>query len=169
MLAGESGFVIGEDDRHNVFRIPEKIYGREAELARLTEAFRQSVSGQPQLMLVTGEAGVGKTALVHELHKSISEEKGWFAEGKFDQYNRNIPFSAIIQAFRRLVSQLLDNPDAGYKQMIAQALVSGLDGNGSLIAGLIPELADWIGVQPEIEPLNPAEDEPVLPYLCQIH
>ncbi|MNB83204.1 Serine/threonine-protein kinase PknB [compost metagenome] len=158
VLAGESGFVIGEDDRHNVFRIPEKIYGREAELARLTEAFRQSVSGQPQLMLVTGEAGVGKTALVHELHKSISEEKGWFAEGKFDQYNRNIPFSAIIQAFRRLVSQLLDNPDAGYKQMIAQALVSGLDGNGILIAGLIPELADWIGVQPEIEPLNPAEE-----------
>lgn len=82
-------------------------------------------------MLVTGEAGVGKTALVHELHKSISEEKGWFAEGKFDQYNRNIPFSAITEAFRRLISQLLDNPDSEFKQRIAHSLASGLTGTAA--------------------------------------
>lgn len=158
VLAGETGFTIGADDRHNVFRIPQKIYGRDAELARLTAAFRQSVSGQPQLMLVTGEAGVGKTVLVHELHQPISQEKGLFAEGKFDQYNRNIPYSAIIQAFRRLISQLLDTPDVEYKRQLAQSLSDELDGNGSLIAGLIPELGEWIGTQSEMEPLNPAEE-----------
>lgn len=109
-------------------------------------------------MLVSGDAGVGKTALVHELHQTISQEKGLFAEGKFDQYNKNIPYSALIQAFRRLISQLLESPDEDYKSYIGRSLNKALGGNGSVITGLIPELAAWIGVQPEVEPLNPAEE-----------
>ncbi|WP_054941233.1 diguanylate cyclase [Paenibacillus ihuae] len=158
VLEGNTDFVTGAEDRLNIFRIPQKIYGRDQELTRLVHAFRHSVRGQSQLMLVTGEAGMGKTALVHELHKSISEEKGLFAEGKFDQYNRNTPYSAIIQAFRRLISQLLETPDKEYKQQIRQSLAQSLDGNGRLIAGLIPELDGWIGKQLEMEPLNPAEE-----------
>lgn len=158
VLEGKADFVIGAEDRLNLFQIPQKIYGRGQELTRLADAFRQSVRGQPQLMLVTGEAGVGKTALVHELHKSISQEKGLFAEGKFDQYNRNIPYSAIIQAFRRLVGQLLETPDGEYKRQIGHSLAKALAGNGNLVANLIPELAGWIGKPPEMEALNPAEE-----------
>ena len=157
-LAGHEDFVIGTEDRLNTFRIPEKIVGRQKELTRLADAFRSSVKANPQLMLVSGDAGVGKTALVHELHQSISREKGLFAEGKFDQYNKNIPYSALIQAFRRLISQLLESPDEDYKSYIGRSLIQALDGNGSVIAGLIPELAVWIGTQPEVEPLNPAEE-----------
>ncbi|CQR56720.1 diguanylate cyclase [Paenibacillus riograndensis] len=157
-LAGRESFVVGAEDRMNIFRIPQKLYGREQELGRLVEAFRRSVRGSSQLMLVTGEAGVGKTALVHELHRHISQEKGLFAEGKFDQYNQNIPYSALIQAFRRMISQLMDSPDEEYKAHIQRSLTKALDGNGNLIAALIPELAGWIGVQPEMEPLNPAEE-----------
>lgn len=159
-LAGNEDFVIGSEDRLNLFRIPQKLYGREAEVACLSDAFRRCVRGNPQIMFVTGDAGVGKTALVHELHQYISQEKGLFAEGKFDQYNRHIPYSALIQAFRKLISQLLDSPDEDYKQYIGGALTKALDGNGSLIAGLIPELSLFIGDQPELEPppLNPAEE-----------
>ncbi|GGG01788.1 serine/threonine protein kinase [Paenibacillus albidus] len=157
-LAGEEAFDVGAEDRQGMFQIPQTIYGREAELKALVDAFRRSVRGSPRIMLVSGDAGVGKTALVHELHKVISEEKGMFAEGKFDQYNRNIPYSAVIQAFRRLTGQLLDSLDAKYKLQIKQTLVQKLNGNGALITGLIPELAQWIGVQPEVEPLNPAEE-----------
>lgn len=109
-------------------------------------------------MLVSGDAGAGKTALVHELHRTISREKGLFAEGKFDQYNKNIPYSALIQAFRRLVSQLLESPDEAYKREITRSLTRLLGGNGGVITGLIPELADWIGAQPEPELLSPAEE-----------
>lgn len=144
--------MIGSEDRLNLFRIPQKLYGREAEVACLSDAFRRCVRGNPQIMFVTGDAGVGKTALVHELHQYISQEKGLFAEGKFDQYNRHIPYSALIQAFRKLISQLLDSPDEDYKQYIGGALSKALDGNGSLIAGLIPELSLFIGDQPELEP-----------------
>jgi len=157
-LAGQEDFVIGAEDRLNMFRIPQKIYGREQETVQLVDAFRKSVRGNPQIMLVSGDAGVGKTALVHELLQYISQEKGLFAEGKFDQYNRSVPYSALIQAFRRLISQLLDSPDEDYKNRIKLSLKKALDGNGALIAGLIPELAKWIGVQPEMERLNPAEE-----------
>lgn len=157
-LAGQEDFVIGMEDRKNIFRIPQKLVGRQQELSSLVEAFRSSVKASSQLMLVSGDTGAGKTALVHELHKTISREKGLFAEGKFDQYNRNIPYSALIVAFRELISQLLESPDEEYRNYIGDSLNRALDGNGSVITGLIPELAGWIGIQPEVEPLNPAEE-----------
>lgn len=157
-LAGHEDFVIGTEDLLNTFRIPQKIVGRQQELSRLEDAFRSSLKTSSQLILVSGDAGVGKTALVLELHQTISQEKGLFAEGKFDQYNKNIPYSALIQAFRRLISQLLESPDEDYKSYIGRSLNKALGGNGSVITGLIPELAAWIGVQPEVEPLNPAEE-----------
>lgn len=157
-LAGQEDFEIGKEDRLNIFQIPETIYGREEDMKDLVDAFRRSLRSNPQIMLVSGDAGVGKTALVHELHKYISQEKGLFAEGKFDQFNKNIPYSAIIQAFRRLISQLMSGPDEEYKRSVEISLKRALNGNGSLITGLIPELEKWIGVQPEIEHLNPAEE-----------
>ncbi|MCL6603212.1 MAG: diguanylate cyclase [Paenibacillus sp.] len=155
-LAGNEGFEIGKEDRLNIFQIPQKIYGRENEINHLINAFRSSVSGNPQMMLISGDAGVGKTALVHELHKYISQEKGLFAEGKFDQYNRNIPYSALIQAFQRLIVQLQSSPSLINKNT-ANTMLSALDGNGALMTGLLPELEQWIGVQPEIERMNPEE------------
>ncbi|UQZ32292.1 hypothetical protein C2I18_01260 [Paenibacillus sp. PK3_47] len=157
-LSGEDHFETGTEDRLNIFRIPQKLYGRDAEIGRLAEAFRRSVRGNPHIMFVTGDAGVGKTALVHELHPYISREKGIFAEGKFDQYNKNIPYSAILQAFRRLVGQLLESTDEEYKESVALSLGKALGGNGGLIAGLIPEVTHFIGSQPEVERLNPAEE-----------
>lgn len=157
-LAGQADFVIGTEDLLNTFRIPQKIVGRQQELSTLEAAFRSSVNGSSQVMLVSGDAGAGKTALVHELHRTISREKGVFAEGKFDQYNKNIPYSALIQAFRRLVSQLLESPDEEYRSEVSRSLTRLLGGNGGVITGLIPELASWMGTQPEPEPLSPAEE-----------
>ncbi|MCL6456670.1 MAG: serine/threonine-protein kinase PknK, partial [Gorillibacterium sp.] len=157
-LAGLEDFEVGAEDQMNLFQISQKIVGREAELGQLVDAFRRSTRGNPQIMLVSGDAGVGKTAFVHELHKYISQEKGLFAEGKFDQYNKNIPYSAIIQAFRRLINQLMSSQDENDKRKRQKSLTKALDGNGALITGLIPELEKWIGVQPKMEQLNPAEE-----------
>ncbi|QWU14527.1 PAS domain S-box-containing protein/diguanylate cyclase (GGDEF) domain-containing protein [Paenibacillus sophorae] len=157
-LAGYGDFELAQEDKRNIFRISQKIYGREEELTRLAEAFRTSLRGNPQIMLISGDAGVGKTALVNELHQYISQEKGLFASGKFDQYNQNIPYSAMIQAFGTLINQLVDSPDEDYKKNLEKSLRTALGGNGVLITNIIPELEKLIGVQPEIEPLNPVEE-----------
>ncbi|AIQ13411.1 diguanylate cyclase [Paenibacillus durus] len=157
-LDGGGDFELAQEDKRNIFRISQKIYGREEELSRLADAFRTSLRDKPQIMLISGDAGVGKTALVNELYQYISQEKGLFAAGKFDQYNQNSPYSAMIQAFRKLIHQLLDSTDNEYKKKLEMSLRTALDGNGILITNIIPELAKLIGVQPEIEPLNPAEE-----------
>lgn len=157
-LAGERGFEPAEDDRKNIFRISQRIYGREEELRSLKASFHASIREKPRLMLISGDAGVGKTAFVNELHPHISREKGLFTGGKFDQYNRNIPYSALIQAIRKLILQMDTGMSVQEKTALAEALNASLGGNGKIMTGIIPELSNLIGEQPEIEHLNPAEE-----------
>ena len=102
---------------------------------------------QSELLLVAGFSGIGKTALVNEVHKPIVRQRGYFIKGKFDQYRRNIPFSAFVQALRDLMRQLLAEPAAvvtGWKAAILQALSD----NGQVLIDVIPELELIIGPQP---------------------
>ena len=72
--------------------IPEKLYGREAEIDTLLAAFDRVVTqGTTELVLVSGYSGIGKSSLVNELHKALVPPRGLFASGKFDQYKRDIP------------------------------------------------------------------------------
>ncbi|ERT03709.1 AAA ATPase domain protein, partial [Lyngbya aestuarii BL J] len=105
-------FEIGQRDISDRFLIPDKLYGRETEVKTLLEAFER-VSNPPrgkgggsEMMLVAGFSGIGKTAVVNEVHKPIVRQRGYFIKGKFDQFQRNIPFSAFVQAFRDLMRQL---------------------------------------------------------------
>src|SRR5262245_21165140 len=100
-------FLLGRSDRSDKLQIPQKLYGREHEIAALLAAFDRVSAGASELVLVAGYAGVGKSALVHELYKPISARRAYFIAGKFDQLQRNIPYSALIQALRSLVQQLL--------------------------------------------------------------
>ena len=83
------------------FLIPDKLYGREAEIETLLQAFGRVANGASELMLVTGFSGIGKTAIVNEVHKPIVRLKGYFIKGKYDQFQRNIPFSGLVQAITR--------------------------------------------------------------------
>ncbi len=154
-----SPFVLGEQDVSDRLQIPEKLYGRESEMAQLLEAFERVVSqGTPELMLVSGYAGVGKSSLVNELHKPIVRSRGIFISGKFDQYKRDIPYATIVQAFQALVRQLLTEPKdslATWKTKIQAALGN----NGKLITDVIPEVEWVIGEQPAVPELGPAETQ----------
>lgn len=156
-LNNEGTFQVGCDDKLNVFQIPQKIFGREKELKMLEESFIRSINESSQIVLVSGEAGTGKTSFVNELHKYVSEEKGFFIWGKYNQYNENIPYSAIIQAFRELILQI-SNSDREYVNNISESLKSSLDKNGAIISGIIPEIEKLIGIQPKLPSLNPAEE-----------
>ncbi|MEH2390106.1 MAG: AAA family ATPase [Nostoc sp.] len=152
-------FVLGEQDISERFQIPQKLYGREQEIAKLLQAFERVVSqGKPEIVFVSGYAGVGKSSLVKEIHKPIVKEHGVFIYGKFDEYKRDIPYSTIVQAFQTLVRQILTEPEdklAPWKKRIQAALGN----NGRLIADLIPELKLIIGEQSHIPELGPAESQ----------
>jgi predicted ATPase/signal transduction histidine kinase len=149
-------FTIAQRDVGDRFLIPEKLYGRETEVAELLAAFdrvagfSQQVSekgGGCELMLVAGFSGIGKTAIVNEVHKPIARQRGYFIKGKFDQFNRHIPFSAFVQAFRDLMGQLLSASDQQLKNWQTQILQAVGD-NGQVIIEVIPELEKIIGPQP---------------------
>ena len=142
-----SSLEIAARDRSDRFTIPEKLYGREAEVSALLAAFERVSTGAAEMILVAGFSGVGKTAVVNEVHKPIVKQRGYFIKGKFDQFNRNIPFSGFVQAFRDLIGQLLHESDrqlAHWKTKILEAVGE----NGQVAIEVIPELELIIGHQP---------------------
>jgi len=152
-------FKIGQRDICSRFTIPEKLYGREQEVAQLLAAFERiasdpsSLHPTPELMLVAGFSGIGKTVVVNEVHKPIVKQRGYFIKGKFDQFNRNIPFSGFVQSFQDLMGQLLSESDAelaNWKTKIIQALGE----QGQVIIEVIPELEQIIGQQPPVPELE---------------
>ena len=146
-------FKLGEGDLSDRFLIPEKLYGREAEVQTLLAAFNRAANGSSEMMLVAGFSGIGKTAVVNEVHKPIVEKRGYFIKGKFDQFQRNIPFSALVQAFRDLMGQLLSESDDRLERW-KTAILNALGENARLIIEVIPELEQIIGKQPDVAELS---------------
>ncbi len=140
-------FELGTQDICDRFIIPEKLYGRDSEVQTLLDAFVRAAKGKSEMVLVEGFSGVGKTAVVNQVHKPIVEKRGYFIKGKFDQFNRDIPFSALIQAFRDLMGQLLGESDADLQAWKAK-IFSAVGENGQVLVDVIPELERIIGAQP---------------------
>lgn len=166
-----ASFQLGERDICDRFTIPEKLYGRAAEVATLLAAFDRIATPSPpplsalspstppaplpnsELLLVAGYSGIGKTALVNEIHKPIARQRGYFIRGKFDQLQRNIPFSAFLQALRDLMRQLLTESATEIQTWKAQILAA-LGENGQVLVDVIPELELVIGPQPPAPDLS---------------
>ncbi|MEG4214476.1 AAA family ATPase [Microcoleus sp. Pol14C6] len=139
-------FDLGTQDITDRFLIPEKLYGRETEVNNLLAAFERVSTGSAEMMLVAGFSGIGKTAVVNEVHKPIARQRGYFIKGKYDQFQRNIPFSAFVQAFRELMGQLLSESDAQL-QTWKTLILTAVGESGQVLIEVIPELERIIGVQ----------------------
>jgi PAS domain S-box-containing protein len=165
------GIQLGLQDVCEQFQIPQKLYGREAEIEALLAAFdrvaetgneelrvknQENSQFQVEMMLVSGYTGVGKSALVQELYKPITAKRGYFVSGKFDQFGRNIPYSAIADALRKLVQQLLGEPDEQVQQWRSR-LLKALGTNRQIIIDIIPEVELIIGKQPPISEVGATE------------
>jgi serine/threonine protein kinase len=146
-------FEIGKRDISDRFIIPEKLYGREKEVNELLAAFERVSIGSAEMMLVAGFSGIGKTAVVNEVHKPIVRQRGYFIKGKYDQFNRNIPFSAFVQAFRDLMGQLLSELDEQL-QTWKTKIIAAVGENGQVLIDVIPQLESIIGKQPPATELS---------------
>jgi PAS domain S-box-containing protein len=150
-------FPLGAHDSSDRLLIPEKLYGREREIDALLAAFDRVVAqGTPELVLVSGYSGVGKSSVVNELHKALVPPRGLFASGKFDQYKRDIPYATLAQAFQTLIRQILVKSEAEVDQW-RHALLEAVGPNGQLIVSPIPEVEFIIGKQPPVPDLPPQD------------
>jgi predicted ATPase/GAF domain-containing protein len=154
--SGAEPFHLGRHDRPDTLRIPDRLYGRKAEESALAAALERSRNGATELAVVSGWAGIGKSALVHELEARVARTGGRFVAGKFDQYNLSAPLSAVAQALRDLVRKILGERSERLEEHRAR-IMAALDPNGDLVTGLVPELSFVIGAQPPVPPLGSAE------------
>jgi PAS domain S-box-containing protein len=150
-------FPLSLNDTPDRLLIPETLYGRAREVAILLAGFERVVQGgASELVLVSGYSGIGKSAVVNELHKVLVPRGGLFASGKFDQYKRDIPYSTLAQAFQSLVRPLLAGSDAEL-EALRGAFLEALEPNARLMTDLIPELKVIIGEQPPVPELEPRQ------------
>ncbi|MBE9229604.1 AAA family ATPase [Phormidium sp. LEGE 05292] len=151
-------FSLGQQDISDKFQIPQKLYGRKQEVETLLTAFDRVSQGTAEMMLVSGYSGIGKSALVQEIYKPITRQKGYFVAGKFDQFQRNVPYSAIVNGLQSLVRQILTESEEQLKDW-QEKLSIALGTNGQIIIEVVPEVELIIGSQPPVQELGPAESQ----------
>lgn len=149
-------FELGQQDISGQFHIPQKLYGRTQQVADLLTVFERVSHGSTELMLVSGYSGIGKSALVNEIHKPILRQRGYFISGKFDQFKRDIPYASLIQAFQELIRQLLSESEANVA-LWKEKLSAAFGANGQVMIDVIPEVELIVGQQPALKPLAPAD------------
>ncbi|HBB31012.1 MAG TPA: serine/threonine protein kinase [Cyanobacteria bacterium UBA8803] len=168
-------FIPGQLDIWSQLLIPQKLYGREEQVNLLLAAFERIGGGSPdnlsteatpnlpvagrcELMLVSGYSGIGKSAVVNEVNKPITRQRGYFISGKFDQFKRNIPYASLTQAFSSLMRQLLTEKSEKLQEW-REKILTAVGANGQVIIDVIPDVELIIGQQPEVPQLGPTESQ----------
>ena len=151
-----SDFPLGRQDIPKELQIAPGLYGREDEIAALETALERVSQGATEMVLVSGSAGVGKTALVGEIHRSVAQKNGFFISGKFDQLRHNIPYSALIQALRGLIREVSAEGKFGMERWKSR-IQAALGPSGQLMTRVIPELERMIGPQPPLPEMGALE------------
>ncbi|HEX5751808.1 MAG TPA: AAA family ATPase [Archangium sp.] len=150
-------FPLGVHDVPTRFQLPQRLYGRDTQAAALLQSFeRVARYGRPELVLVHGYSGIGKSSVVHELHKPVVRQRGFFLSGKFDQFQQDIPYSTLSQALRALTQQLLSGTDEEltcWREQLHQTL----EGHGQVLVDVVPQWELILGKQPPVPELPPVE------------
>jgi len=155
----EKEFTLGSNDVLDRFHISHKLYGRKEEIQKILDTYHKVSNGSSELLLISGYSGIGKTSLVREVHKPMSQERGFFISGKFDQMQRSVPFVGFVQSFQGLIHQILSEPEDKLA-LTRKEILEALEINGQIMIDIIPELELLIGKQPPVPtlPLQQAQN-----------
>ena len=151
-----SDLVPGQLDIMSELSIPQKLYGREKQVEQLLQIFDRVSKGSSEIVLVSGYSGIGKSVLVHQIIRDLTKERGYFIQGKFDQFKRNIPYASFNQAMRSLVNQILMESPTNLAQW-RETLLNALNINAQVAIDAIPELELILGLQPTVPELGVIE------------
>jgi predicted ATPase len=151
-------FQVGEADSTTRFKYPQALYGRDRELKELEGALGGACRDTSAVVFVCGYSGIGKTVLVEEIQRPVSEKRGHFIRGKFDQYLRTTPYAAISQAFTGFASQILAEPEKSFADWKSR-IQSAVGNLGGVLTAIIPTLEKIIGTQPPVPQLGGQEAE----------
>ncbi len=149
-------FSPGTEDIPGTFAISQKLYGRQEQIDTLLQAYDRVASGSCEFILVSGYSGVGKSALVNEIHRPIVEKRGYFIEGKYDQFQRDVVYSGLVQAFKSFVNQILIE-SSDQIQFWRKKIIRELGLNAGILTELIPNMEMLTGKLPPAPDVNPAE------------
>ncbi len=156
----EKGFVepfpLGLRDVSSRYHVPQRLFGRERELARLVDAFEETAGGSTRVVMVTGYSGIGKTSLVHELRHAVAARRGYFCAGKFELYRRDRPYLALVEALRGLVRLALAEGGARLERLRA-SLGEALGDNARVMIDLVPEVEMLVGGEVSQASIGPVE------------
>ncbi|QPK64961.1 AAA family ATPase [Methylomonas sp. LL1] len=153
---GISNFSICQHDRTRRVIFISKMVGRQTESELIHQQYQQVMQGRFRSIFISGLSGIGKTRLIQELQKPLVKNRGYFTSGKFDQYQKNIPYSSLLQALRNLIRTFLTESDDQVAQWRGKIL-EAVENNGGVICDVVPELEFIIGPQPEPMHLPPVE------------
>lgn len=153
-----SHITLGEQDRSSQLQIPQKLYGRETEVMMLLSTLDRIRRGNTEILFISGCAGLGKSWLVYKVYKSIVRENGYFVDSKLEQFNRDIPYAFLLQAFQELLRQILTET-AAKVQVWRQKILNALGGNCQVIIEVIPEVELIVGPQPPVPDLGASESQ----------
>ncbi|MGE5702440.1 MAG: AAA family ATPase, partial [Clostridia bacterium] len=151
-----SEFPLGQKDSSRIFEIVDGVYGRDQEISQVRDAFHWACLGSTELVFISGPAGIGKTALVQEIQRMLAREKGYFITGKFEQFNREVPYATVIGAFRELIQQILMESKERISR-VKEQLHHTVGANLAMIVDVLPELKLVVGEVPPLELLSSAE------------
>lgn len=151
-------FIPGQLDAMNQLLIPQKLYGRETQTEQLLQAFERVSKGSSEIVSIGGYSGIGKSALVHEILRNLTKQRGYLVSGKFDQFKRNVPYTCFNQAMGSLVQQILTESQTKI-ELWRDKLLKVLDVNARIAIAAIPELELILGAQPHVPELGAIESQ----------
>ncbi len=149
-------FILDKGDQTGRLRFSDVVYGRKRETQELLETYKLVRQGSRKVTMVSGLAGIGKTVLVREIEPYVANTGGFFVAGKFEQFQHDIQFGALVTAFRGVVRQILTSNEDRFESLKTE-MIKALSENGRLLIELIPELEVVAGISDSVPNLEAIE------------
>jgi predicted ATPase len=120
----------------------KKLYNRQRDIEKLADAYLRRTE-HPQLVLLVGQPGNGKTTLGHALRPYVAQDKGFYAAGRFDPLDYPEPYGPIVDVCEQLIRAL--DPDSIEAKKFAHALQTNMKPKDiQAIATLWPDLSNLL-------------------------